>query len=186
VTIANIVIVVIAGIAAEAKPPEEKLTVYIHPSTVVPVAVQVKAQATASSIFRGVGVHLDWRNGKLPGTYVSRPIAIELQARPPAQGPPGEIGYALTSDGVHIQVFYDEVKGAVASNTVPNLLAYVLVHEITHLLEGVGRHSETGIMKPHWTYRDIQQMVNQSLSFASEDVILIHQGIASRAASRRN
>jgi len=62
----------------------------------------------------------------------------------------------------------------------PALLAHVLVHEITHILEGVARHSETGIMKANWTLRDYYDMQTKTLQFASEDVELIHRGLAQR------
>jgi hypothetical protein len=57
------------------------------------------------------------------------------------------------------------------------VLAHVLVHEITHVLEGIDRHSATGIMKAHWNYNDYLEMRRKPLPFAHEDVNLIYDGL---------
>jgi hypothetical protein len=64
------------------------------------------------------------------------------------------------------------------------LLAHVLAHEITHVLERTDRHSADGVMKAHWNLLDFTKMVWRPLPFAVEDVELIHRGIASRMQSR--
>jgi hypothetical protein len=58
----------------------------------------------------------------------------------------------------------------------------VMVHEITHLLEGVCRHSESGIMKAFWTDEDKSGMRGHPMPFAAEDVELIGTGLKARAA----
>ena len=60
------------------------------------------------------------------------------------------------------------------------LLAYVLAHEIVHILEGKGRHSTTGIMKAQWTPEDYSDIASGKLNFASEDVELVHGGVIVR------
>jgi hypothetical protein len=59
------------------------------------------------------------------------------------------------------------------------LLAHVMTHEITHVLEGINRHSETGMMKGQWTETDYRAMA-AGLRFAPVDVALIHDGLAKR------
>jgi hypothetical protein len=51
----------------------------------------------------------------------------------------------------------------------------VLVHEVSHILEGVSRHSDSGVMKARWTGNDF------ALGFAQMDVELIHEGLDARA-----
>jgi hypothetical protein len=63
---------------------------------------------------------------------------------------------------------------------MPHLLAHVLVHEITHILQGVTRHSAEGVMKAQWTQEDLSSMLRKSLEFTSLDVDLIHDGMAVR------
>jgi hypothetical protein len=83
-------------------------------------------------------------------------------------------------EGVHIRIFVDHVAEN-AHRLAPLgtfLLAHVMVHEITHMLQGVNRHSQEGIMKATWTQAEIQRMVVSPLSFAPEDIRLIHVGLA--------
>ena len=61
------------------------------------------------------------------------------------------------------------------------VLAHVLAHEITHILEDIPRHSESGVMKAWWTIADCDEMRRRPLAFASEDIELIHLGLAARA-----
>ena len=53
------------------------------------------------------------------------------------------------------------------------LLGHVLAHEIAHLVEGIPRHSETGLMKASWTARDYSAMARGRLALAKEDVAII-------------
>jgi hypothetical protein len=62
----------------------------------------------------------------------------------------------------------------------------VIAHEVAHILQGLMRHSESGIMKAQWTGADYQQMTWKPLQFTDEDVMLIHRGLRAREASRRN
>ncbi len=57
------------------------------------------------------------------------------------------------------------------------LLAHELVHEITHILQCLDRHSETGVMKARWTADDYCEMRWKPLTFTPEDIQLIHLGM---------
>ena len=59
----------------------------------------------------------------------------------------------------------------------PIILGHVLVHEITHVLQGVDRHSEKGMMKARWTPEDYCEMEWKPLEFTPEDIILIRLGL---------
>jgi hypothetical protein len=43
-------------------------------------------------------------------------------------------------------VFYDRLQERGQPNRLPAILAHVMVHEITHILQGVQRHSKSGVM----------------------------------------
>jgi hypothetical protein len=60
---------------------------------------------------------------------------------------------------------------------VSALLAHVMAHEITHLLEGFAGHSETGVMKARWDAGDLRRMAVKPLLFDVEDVYLIQDGL---------
>jgi hypothetical protein len=73
-------------------------------------------------------------------------------------------------------------KGRAGPVQVSAILAHVMTHEITHILQGAARHSETGVMKAHWDSQDFFQMTKGPLPFAPEDIDLIERGIRLRAA----
>ena len=168
------------GMAAEPRQLQQKLTVYLRDNATVPPAVRTPALECANKMFATIGIRLDWRSGEPPRTSSTRPIGIELATDTPANLLPGALGYAMPYEGVHIRVFYDRIQSEVVPRT--GLLAHVLVHEITHILQGIYRHSDSGVMKEVWTYRDHLQMRTEPLPFTPQDVELIQLGLASRAS----
>jgi len=60
--------------------------------------------------------------------------------------------------------------------------AYVLAHELAHAMQGVARHAESGIMKAHRSNEDYQDMFFHNLVFTTNDVELIHRGLAPQTA----
>ena len=80
-------------------------------------------------------------------------------------------------------VFYDRLHTYCATdpNGLPALLAHVLVHEITHILQGTDRHSETGVMKARWVAQDFDRMRIKPLPFTELDITLIQSGVDARS-----
>jgi len=142
---------------------------------VIPLAQQI-----ASKIFAQAGVTIDWRHG-LAGCP-AHGILISLSSRAPEDVPPNAMAYALPYEGNHIVVFYNRLKLKVQQGEMSSLLAHVLVHEVTHILQGIHRHSDRGIMIANWDGSDYQAMKWKPLSFTPEDIDLIHRGLAARAA----
>ena len=54
----------------------------------------------------------------------------------------------------------------------------MIAHEITHLLQGVELHSDRGLMKAHWSTRDITEMMYRPLPLTPEDIDLLQRGLA--------
>jgi len=77
-----------------------------------------------------------------------------------------------------ITVFYKKLRQT-AGAVVPEqlLLGHVLAHEIGHVLEGSDRHSQEGVMKAHWSYKDLFGMQDAPLLFAPEDADLLRRGL---------
>jgi hypothetical protein len=152
--------------------------------SVVPLAEQV-----ASQMFSSAGVRIDWHQG-LAGCPVEG-IRITLSAlsdHAPADLPPSAMAYALPYEGTHIVIFYDRLQRKVKGIQTSSLLAHVLTHELTHILQGIHRHSDRGLMKATWDGSDYQTMMWKPLPFTPEDIELIHRGLdsrATRAASRQ-
>jgi hypothetical protein len=132
-----------------------------------------------TTMFRGIGVKIDWRTGIY--ACPSDGIVISMSDRTPATLVPDALAYAKPYEGTHIVVFYDRIVESYRSVRVAQLLGHVLVHEITHILEGIARHSKSGVMKAFWTEIDYEQMSCKPMNFDREDVELIHAGLEARA-----
>ena len=57
------------------------------------------------------------------------------------------------------------------------VLGHVLAHEITHILQGIARHSASGLMKARFSENDFQQMLIRSISLGADDVRLIQHSL---------
>jgi hypothetical protein len=120
-----------------------------------------------------------WRE-KVPCPAGGNTLQVSLSYHTPEHQLPGSLAFALPYEGSHIVVFYDRVQKSDPS-LVTRLLAYTLVHEVTHILEGITRHSKRGIMKAHWDREDCFEIGLGRLGFAPEDIDLIYRGVDARA-----
>ena len=144
--------------------------------------VMDSAELIASAMFRKIGVKLEWHSDRRTcEAQWEQVIAVSLSAHTPDNLLPGALAYALPYEGVHIEVFYDRMSNANA-DLLPALLAHVLVHEITHILQGINQHSMCGIMKAHWERDDYSHMDTKPLAFTDADVNLIYRGLDARAS----
>jgi hypothetical protein len=156
---------------------QQQVTVYLRDSATVPASVAGPAQNGAAEIFGRIGVKIHWRQG-VPPASLKRAIGVELVAYTPQITLPGALACTVLYDYPTIQVFYDRIQGAEAPGRV---LAHVLAHEITHVLQGTARHSDTGIMKASWSRSDFDRMRFTTLTFTEEDVGLIRGAFATRS-----
>jgi hypothetical protein len=166
---------ILAAATCAGGEPQRKVTVCMETT---PTSEVVRAQAEASGMFAAIGVKLEWR---CPKSGLQEAIVTSLAARAPENRKPGELAYALPYEGTHIVIFYDRVS-KMAPNQVHAVLAHVLVHEVTHILQGLPRHSESGVMKAQWDSSDFSQMTWQPLPFTAADVDLIQRGLNARDA----
>jgi hypothetical protein len=158
---------------------ERTVKVCMEPGT--DIFATLRAQMVASKIFAEIGVKIEWhRQDSCP----AEALRISLSNSTPADLLPGALAYALPYEGTHIVVFYDRVQKTVEPGAAPYLLGHVLAHEITHILQGVNRHSASGVMKAHWESDDFLKMKWRPLSFTEEDVTLIHLSLDARSSRR--
>jgi len=169
---------VLAGVAAQGEEPDRAAERRVTVCMEVPdgSVVAPEAQAIATGMFSSIGVTIDWRHRCTPDG-----ILISLSGHDPAHRGPERLGYALPYEGTHIVIFYDRVE-QVRRDLRARVLAHVLVHEITHILQGIDRHSGYGVMKACWDAHDYSIMESKLLPFAPEDIHLIYLGLAQRAA----
>jgi len=169
----------------------------VEDGQLVPLIVLAGAKKIASEMFRAASVDLGWRSGGaslaakqstssscLPAT--SRPVVVIVRFRLSNDIPPqpedvmaytfpyahSDASVIIISDRLNRRVSEEPARGAI-------LLAHLIVHEITHLLERVSRHSDAGLMKARWTSRDYLGMDEHPLAFAPVDIELIHLGLTS-------
>ena len=178
-----------AGINVQARDAAEnarpKVIVYVNNDGVQPRVLQL-AESTAAGMFSGAGVRIEWR-GHEPdgGNLPAGAVAIRLAPQTPVHFMPGALAFARPYEGVHITVFCDRIQRvAPRSDSTAAVLAHVLVHEITHILQQSEEHSDSGVMKATWTGTDYLEMTSHPLRFTPKDIDRIHRGLALRAAPK--
>ncbi len=133
----------------------------------------------ASAIFKKIGVRLDWHKGEMRPS--PNAIAIRTMEKAPASATPGALA---GSDPLRaeIAVYKDRLEYLLEGHRtlVRVVVGYVLAHELAHAMQGVARHSESGILKAHWSNLDFHNMEFHKLVFTATDVELIHKGLSLR------
>ena len=136
-----------------------------------------EAREITSGMFARIGVRVQWhRSRECPAGA----IQVSFVTHTPDGYRPGALAYATPYERTHIVVLLDRVERDVPFARLAVLMAHVLAHEITHIVEGVSRHSNTGLMKAHWGPEDYCQMFYNPLPFAPEDITLIELGLEKR------
>ena len=125
-------------------------------------------------MFETAGVRIDWRRARCPNGA----IRVVQQLRTQRRERPDALAYATLPTRT-VTLSYDRMRADGRPWRFEHLLAHVLVHEITHILQGHYRHSATGLMKAVWDRQDYWVMERQGLAFTDEDVRLIHDGFGS-------
>jgi hypothetical protein len=173
---ASLTAIVTSGAAAGKREPN--LVVYFHAGSVSPEIVGT-AEQLASQMMENVGVILTWRLGTPNYRGNAEVLDAVLTETVPEERMPGALAFATlgVQSGTRIEVFYNRVRASGPPEAVPFILAHVLVHEITHILEGVDRHSDYGVMKSYWNQDDLHN-IRESLQFAPEDLVLIRDWAA--------
>jgi hypothetical protein len=145
-------------------------------------ACPYQAKKMVTAIFKGAGVTIEWRSPK-EASVNPRGILlrIDLAHDTPALRMPGALAVSYPFDRCRkgITVFLDRLRSLTRDDYLESeLLAYVLVHEITHVIQGLDVHTEEGIMKARWSPADLAAIFRQGLSFAPEDLVRIRQALA--------
>ena len=180
-------IAVLAGLYAQA----EECTVIVRVTSEGAVPIELtRAEAMASGMFRRIGTRVRWTREGAPAANsvdaCDAPIDVRLEPSPPARTRPESLAYAApyAVSGTRIHIFFDRVVESGGQRRAVRLLAHVLAHELTHVLEGLDRHSTTGVMKAHWSGLDYEAMMVAPLPFSAVDVELIHLGVSKLDGTR--
>lgn len=166
--------VIMMTAATAAAGQDRCITVCMAPGA--DVIIIHRAQWLASDILSSVGVRIHWRD---PAYCRSREstIDVNLLYETPENVPPQTFGYARLFER-RIVIFYGRLQW---SRLRPEcFLSYLLAHEIGHVLQATGRHSNYGVMKELWNELDYKDMLVGHLRFTREDAILIQRGLTAR------
>jgi hypothetical protein len=155
--------------------------VFLVPSA-VPLNVVLNAKASAASMFQSIGVRIIWDRRDEPTAAEGIHVRIEISDHSRRDSHPEVLAYAhpYGSYPRSITILHDRIEElAFPSHRLEqSLLAHVLVHEITHVLQGISRHSDRGVMKSHWGPTEYSLMQLKPLPFTPTDVDLIWAGLA--------
>jgi hypothetical protein len=154
----------------------QKATVIVCMENDPSIYVLTGVRTLASGRFASIGIGIDWREADSCPVRVGA-IQVHLSHDSTKFRDLGTEALAFARPYTRtIVVFVDRVKEASRSLGV-SVMPSVLVHEITHILEGIDRHSATGVMKAQWNYKDYSAMYREALAFAQEDIDLIYAGL---------
>jgi hypothetical protein len=148
----------------------------------------------ASGMFEKIGVHVNWRTGELSATRgdagnetLRKAFGIRTLKHAPESATAGALASAriVGAAGTEITVYKDRVLRFLDnhSNLAGVGAGYVLAHELAHVMQGVVRHSESGILKAQWSNDDFEEMIFHKLVFTNFDVELVHKGLALQLAN---
>jgi len=134
----------------------------------VPVAILKKSQDEVARVFAAVGVGVEWTE-----TAPTITVRIVTSALAHAGRYSSVMGVALRRpSGATAQIFLKQVQDFARTydGDVSILLAYVIAHEIGHLLLPRMPHSPTGLMKGDWDRTLVREAAAGSLTFTDAQI----------------
>ena len=176
---------VAASAASNGQPVVE---VYLPPVLTTDMAQTFqRAQGVVKEAYSEIGVQVKWRStASAPAGCTKDPLHWKIVVGFGTSSPAGAGKEALAfanpylMEGPCVTLLMDRVEPAAKRNprSAGYLLGHVLAHEIGHVLQGIARHSETGLMKAHWSLREIKMMPEDRLRFTEEDSAMILRTLA--------
>lgn len=136
----------------------------------------------ADRILATAGVRVKWKLGRPTldrGDRLVIGVAFLGAASMAATSDRLAHSYPFDINERRIAVSHSHIRGMAeaAALDVFKLTANVLAHEIVHILQGLNRHSDTGLMKARWTHAEYRAIDRNPLPLTPEDIALIRQGL---------
>lgn len=129
-----------------------------------------RAKHVAVGLLEDAGVRIRWVNRAEPGAIV---ITLDPSAAT-------ALGSARLYEGTNIRISLPRLRTLAREKHMGELLAYVMVHEIAHILQAVDLHAAEGIMKAKWGPAEFRAMAGRQLRFTATDIALLQDGLARR------
>jgi hypothetical protein len=172
---------------------ETPVVVFVNGWEELPATTWYSARGLISAMFHEIGVSIGWTTGTPPGVPPPGHFVVILTFAAKTPGATKEDGPVCSSpaalaccfpfdkDSHRMIVMCDRVRTFTRRPRLfQPLLAHAVAHELAHLISGTDAHSETGLMKKHWTAVDYDRMEASSLEFTPIDVNFIHNGLNGR------
>lgn len=193
--VATLVLIAVSNCAAAA---QIRVTVHVYNSAPESAQVLQRAQKETSWIVGKSGFTVEWVNCKEAKSTAARqhlcdesfdPLSFVIGiCRADCTGTAASTALGASVIGAgrgnHGVVLYSRILSTVEANRdlidTKTLLAYVLAHEIGHLLLGSAGHGE-GIMKTDWQQRDFSKMRQRQLVFTREQTEKLQAALQRRA-----
>lgn len=178
----------------------QQVTVFVNDSASVPEPLVLAAEQNAARPFRYAGVDLKWINCGASGSdssrvpcqdpFMSANLVVRLipHARTLADGIFG-VSFLDHDAGAYADIFFEPIRQFHEQNreiSLAPILGDVLAHELGHLLLGSNAHSRDGIMQPHWTKEQLQQVAKGRMRFNKEQAVRMRVRIASFQGEQQN
>jgi hypothetical protein len=168
------VVMLTAARVADAAEPRQLPVIHLEMDNdaEVPAAMLKRSQEEVARIFANVGVRVEWtETGPRFTVQMVNSAPENSGATPPVLGVASH-----TPTGATAQIFFRQVEDLAFRShvAVSRLLAYVVAHEIGHLLLPQMRHSMTGLMKGDWDSDAVRVAALGSLTFTGPQIKKLH------------
>ena len=156
--------------AAEAGQPDP-IDLRMKSEALVPVHVLKESQEEVARIFAVAGLTVRWTDmePRVTVTLVPQVLGYATAVSP-------VMGVARrTPNGSTVQVFFRQVQdfARIYHVGLSTMLAYVISHEVGHLLLPTNAHSPTGLMQPAWDKALVRDAARGSLTFTEAQAATI-------------
>ena len=193
---ATLLLIAVTAFAGTPKvAAESSVLLLTQGQSTLPREVWYGAKSLVTSMFHNIGVRVAWQAGNPPAGTLAGRIVIRIHF---VDSPSATVddGHACTPhaalacawpfhSGTPSTVVI--VSGRLRSvsrkpRLLPSLLAHVIAHEIAHIVQLRDVHSDSGIMKEHWTTQDFDRMEVLPFAFLPRDLQFIQEGFDHRRA----
>ena len=163
------VVITVARVADAAEPGQlPAIQMQMDNDAGVPATILKDSQDEVARIFADAGLRVEWTETGPRFTVQIVPIALGY-GRPSSP----VMGVALRNrSGATARIFFNQVQDSARTwdVDVSTLLAYVIAHEIGHLLLPYVPHSTTGLMKAEWDRALVREAAAGSLTFTDAQI----------------
>ena len=176
-----------------SKPENPQLTVVVYDAVEASQQLLRPAEEEASRVLRLASLDVEWVNcsgeggDKVECRQLSDANEIVLRVVPRALTlGDSALGAAFLSnrgEGRYADIFAGAADALHVQNQTASrsrVLGDVMTHEIGHLLLGSQAHSSTGIMRPHWTSKDLRDIAMGRLVFTPDQCRRVRERVEKR------